>query len=653
MTDLREFATDDRAYRLLVEAVVDYAVYLLDTNGRVSTWNPGAERIKGYAAEEVIGQPFSMFFTEEDRRNGMPEAALDEARRSGRFESEGWRVRKDGSRFWALAVLDVVRDERGEVIGFAKITRDITQREAARQALLESERRFRLLIQGVTDYAIFMLDPAGVVTNWNTGAHRIKGYEEREIVGQHFSRFYTDEDRVAGVPRQALAQASVAGRFEAEGWRVRKDGTRFWANVVIDAVRDETGELVGFAKVTRDLTERHHAEQVLEETRGQLVQLQKLEALGQLTGGVAHDFNNLLQVISGGVALAEKLPPGDLRLRQILAEMRAAAARGTDLTRQLLAFSRRTPLSPEMVSTGEAIDEAAALMSRTLGTNIRLAVNVDEGVWPVRIDKAQFELALLNLGVNARDAMPDGGALRITAKNVHLGNRADGLVGPFVSVSVCDTGVGIPEEILSRIFEPFFTTKPVGKGTGLGLSQVHGFAQQAGGTVTISSEVGKGTEITILVPAALEAKQDDEKARSPGLNDSQRSATQQGLRILVVDDDPVVGRLTVGMLEGSGHDAAATTDAGVALAWLGQGRKFDLVVSDVVMPGGMSGVDLAREVQWRWPELPVLLVSGYADDNHVAQHQFPMLHKPFTALELTLAIRALLQRRAFAVAPSS
>jgi PAS domain S-box-containing protein len=380
-----------------------------------------------------------MFFTEEDRRNGMPEAALDEARRSGRFESEGWRVRKDGSRFWALAVLDVVRDERGEVIGFAKITRDITQREAARQALLDSERRFRLLIQGVTDYAIFMLDPAGVVTNWNTGAHRIKGYEEREIVGQHFSQFYTDEDRVAGVPRQALAQASVAGRFEAEGWRVRKDGTRFWANVVIDAVRDETGELVGFAKVTRDLTERHRAEQVLEETRGQLVQLQKLEALGQLTGGVAHDFNNLLQVISGGVALAEKLPPGDLRLRQILAEMRAAAARGTDLTRQLLAFSRRAPLSPEMVSTGEAIDEAAALMSRTLGTNIRLAVNVDEGVWPVRIDKAQFELALLNLGVNARDAMPDGGALRTTAKNVHLGNRADGLVVGHLSRSAYAT----------------------------------------------------------------------------------------------------------------------------------------------------------------------------------------------------------------------
>src|SRR5919112_1209183 len=234
-------AETDRPYRLLVEAVVDYAIYLIDPSGRIASWNPGARRLKGYEAGEVIGQPYSLFFTEEDRRLGRPEAALETARRRGRFEAEGWRVRKDGSRFWALAVLDAVRDRDGNVVGFAKVTRDMTERREAQQALAESERRFRLLVQGVTDYAIFMLDPDGKVTNWNAGARRIKGYEPDEIVGEHFSRFYTPEDRKSGVPDRVLEQARTEGRFEAEGWRVRKDGSRFWASVVIDTIHDEDG----------------------------------------------------------------------------------------------------------------------------------------------------------------------------------------------------------------------------------------------------------------------------------------------------------------------------------------------------------------------------------------------------------------------------
>ncbi len=214
-------AETDRPYRLLVEAVVDYAIYLIGPDGRIASWNPGARRLKGYEAEEAIGRHYSLFFTEEDRRLGRPEAALETARHHGRFEAEGWRVRKDGSRFWALAVLDAVRGRDGEVVGFAKVTRDMTERREAQQALAESERRFRLLVQGVTDYAIFMLDPEGRVANWNAGARRIKGYGAHEIVGRHFSRFYTEEDRAAGVPDRALGQAREAGRFEAEGWRAR------------------------------------------------------------------------------------------------------------------------------------------------------------------------------------------------------------------------------------------------------------------------------------------------------------------------------------------------------------------------------------------------------------------------------------------------
>ena len=249
-------AMTEARYQLLVDAVVDYAIYMLDPEGRVKSWNAGAQEIKGYTPEEVLGRHFSDFFTDEDRAAGLPEHALETAREKGRFTSEGWRVRKSGERFWAMVALDAVRDPSGELIGFAKITRDMTAKRHADEALRESEQRFRLLVQGVTDYAIYMLDTDGRVTNWNAGAERAKGYRAEEIVGEHFSRFYTEEDRAAGIPALALKTARETGRFEAEGWRVRNTGGRFWASVVIDPIRDETGELIGYAKVTRDLSEK-------------------------------------------------------------------------------------------------------------------------------------------------------------------------------------------------------------------------------------------------------------------------------------------------------------------------------------------------------------------------------------------------------------
>jgi PAS domain S-box-containing protein len=241
-------------FKLLVQSIVDYAIYMLDPNGFVTSWNAGAERIKGFQAEEVIGKHFSTFYTEEDRAAGMPARVLETAAREGKFEGEGWRVRKDGSRFWASVVVDRIADDEGKLVGFAKITRDMTEKREAEQAIREAEARFRILVQGVTDYAIFMLDPQGHVTNWNAGAERIKGYTPDEIVGEHFSRFYTPEEREAGVPKQALETARETGRYEAEGWRVKKDGSRFWASVIIDAIHDEEGELIGFAKITRDMS---------------------------------------------------------------------------------------------------------------------------------------------------------------------------------------------------------------------------------------------------------------------------------------------------------------------------------------------------------------------------------------------------------------
>jgi PAS domain S-box-containing protein len=310
------------AYEQLIQSVVDYAIYMLDPDGHVASWNPGAERIKGYSADEIIGEHFSRFYTQEDRDAGLPAEVLRRAADEGRFAAEGWRVRKDGSRFWAMVVVDPIR-EGDQIVGFAKITRDITEQRNAALAALETERRFRLLVQGVSDYAIYMLDPEGHVTNWNTGAQAIKGYTADEIIGEHFSKFYTPEDVEARIPWKALETAKREGRFTAEAWRQRKDGSRFWASVVLDAIRDEAGELIGFAKVTRDLTERREAQMELERSQQALFQAQKMEAVGQLTGGIAHDFNNLLTGITGSLELMKsRLAQG--RLNDVERYMTAA-----------------------------------------------------------------------------------------------------------------------------------------------------------------------------------------------------------------------------------------------------------------------------------------------------------------------------------------
>jgi PAS domain S-box-containing protein len=265
-------------FELLVQSVTDYAIYMLDLEGRVSSWNAGARRFKGYEPDEIIGEHFSRFYTPEEKQREIPRIALETAAREGRFEAEGWRVRKDGSRFWANVVIDPIRDPTGNLVGYAKVTRDLTERRAAEEELRASEQRFRLLVQSVTDYAIYMLDPEGRVSSWNAGAERFKGYAANEIIGEHFSRFYSEEDREAGIPATALETARRDGRFEAEGWRVRKDNSRFWASVIIDPIRNDAGDLIGFAKVTRDLTEKRAIEE-------QLRQSQKMEAVGQLTAG--------------------------------------------------------------------------------------------------------------------------------------------------------------------------------------------------------------------------------------------------------------------------------------------------------------------------------------------------------------------------------
>jgi PAS domain S-box-containing protein len=624
-----------------VQSVLDYAIYMLTPDGVVKSWNAGAERIKGYTPEEIIGRHFSQFYTPEDREAGRPARGLEIAAREGRFEAEGWRVRKDGSRFWASVVIDAIYDDDGGLAGFAKVTRDLTDRRHAEQALRDSERRFRLLVDGVTDYAIYMLDPEGRVTNWNVGAQRIKGFAADEVIGSHFSRFYTDEDRALGIPATALSTAAETGRFEAEGWRVRKDGVRFWASVVIDAIRGEDGVLLGFAKVTRDITERRDAQTRLEEAREQLFQSQKMEALGQLTGGLAHDFNNLLTAIMSGTELALRHKDNPARLDVLLQGVLTSAKRGGSLTRQLLAFARRQPLEATVVDPREHLLDCAALIRHSLSAEIELITECSDQLWRIETDPGQLQLALLNLAFNARDAMPDGGRMRLSATNVELEGAPEGLVGEFVAVSLTDSGSGIPQDIRDRVLEPFFTTKGFGQGTGLGLSQVYGFARQSRGGLVIDSVEGEGTTVTIYLPA-ITGRMDRDASSDP----------RASARVLIVEDDPVVAELATHLLEELGYEGRIVHSAKEALARLSREADIDLVFSDIIMPGGISGLELARKLRERFPELPILLTTGYSDRMADEAREFPLLPKPYDFDALEKAIGGLLPQRQRAPARS-
>lgn len=615
----------------LVEAIIDYAIYMLDLNGRIMTWNPGAERIKGYSPEEILGQSFSRFFTEQDRLDGVPQSILQKALSVGRHQSEGWRVRKDGTHFWALAVVDLVRDREGRPIGMAKITRDMTEQYRANAALRESERNFRLLVDGVSDYAIYMLDPGGRINNWNSGAQRIKGLSASEAIGSHFSRFFSEEERALGIPEQSLERAIQHGRYEAEGWRLRANGERFWASVVIDVIRDENGEHIGFAKVTRDITDRREIQLKLEETRDQLFQSQKLQALGQFTGGVAHDFNNLLTIILGSADLLQR-GSGDERQQAHLSNIIQAARRGSEITRKLLAFARQQPLQTTRIDIPQLLESARPLLEQSLVGEQYLLHHTATNVHPVESDPGQLELALLNLVINARDASGQHASIRIDAENVLLGGEPDGLHGPFVALRVSDQGSGMSEEVRSRIFDPFFTTKGFGKGTGLGMSQVHGFVKQSGGAIRVESVVGQGTSVTLFLPAAQ--------------HDAQQSVDEaRGKRILLVEDDIALASVAIQMMDAMGHQVICVNDANAALQLFYRGETFDLMLTDVVMPGGTNGLELANKIRKLLPELPIILATGYSSVLNAAPTAYPLLRKPFSYEELEQILASPQQHR--------
>jgi PAS domain S-box-containing protein len=518
------------------------------------------------------------------------------------------------------------------------LSSEIEQRQEVSEALIETKQRQELLIESVTDYAIISLDLNGFVRDWNKGAERIKGYRAEEVVGRHFSMFYAPEDCKRGLPAKSLEDAERKGRYEAEGLRVRKDGMQFLANVVIQPIYDRSGAHVGFVKITRDITQRRELEE-------RLRQSQKMEAIGQLTGGVAHDFNNHLTVILANLDVSRRTMADPERLARGLDSAIQGAERAASLTAHLLAFARRQPLKPEVIDIGRLLTRTSGLLERALGERIKIETIRSGGLWPAYCDTAQLETALLNLAVNSRDAMPEGGKLTLEVANAFLDDdyaaaNPDVKPGPYVMVAVTDTGFGMSREIMQRAFDPFFTTKPEGQGTGLGLSQVFGFIKQSGGHVKLYSELGQGTTVKLYIPKAP-----GESNHVLDTPTDEQTAGGIGETVLVVEDDEDVRAAAATMIGELGYSVIAADSPEQALHILGE-QPVTLVFTDVVMPGPITSRELADRARELQPGVKVLFTSGYTQNAVVHGGRLDdgveLISKPYRRDQLARRLRRLL-----------
>ncbi|HYY61808.1 MAG TPA: PAS domain S-box protein, partial [Burkholderiales bacterium] len=535
------------------------------------------------------------------------------------------------------------------VVGALFVVQALLRMRRSERALRQSEDQFRILVSGVTDYAIYMLDPQGRVTSWNAGAERIKGYRADEVIGRHFSMFYTQEDQALGKPDQVLAIAAKEGRYEAEALRRRKDGSEFWASVVLDALRDPDGKLIGFGKVTRDITERRERAEELERMRQNLAQAQKMDALGQLTGGIAHDVNNVLTVIRNAIdVLQRRLQGGEHDVGRYIDAVSRGAERAASLTQRLLAFARRQPLEPKPLDANKLVSGMIDMLRRSLPEAIAMETALAGGLWWTHADHNQLESAILNLVLNAKDAMPQGGKLTIETANAFLDEtyaaaHAEVSPGQYVMIAVSDSGTGMQKEVAARAFEPFFTTKDVGQGTGLGLSQVYGFVKQSRGHVKIYSEPGAGSTIKIYLP----------RLQTPPLAQAAVEVKPKKKRetketILLVEDDEDVRVFVTESLGELGYRVFATLDGPSALRTLEAQGDIDLLFTDVGLPNGMNGRVLADQARKRWPTLKVLFTTGYAR-NAIIHHGrldsgVDLITKPYTQTELAGKVRKVLNR---------
>jgi len=604
-------------------------VVLLNPEGRVRFIAPNRKRILGYLDEEITDRPVFDLLHPDDRP--LAQRTLNELLQdSSKSVSLQVRARHaDGLWRWLEATCSNCMDNpstQAVVINFQDITLTKAAEVALRKSheemenrviertqdlfrmnaqLRESEELFRTLVEGVEDYAIFGLDPAGHITTWNSGAERLKGYRTEEILGQHFSRFYTPEDIQAGKPAELLRRAMAKGRVRDEGWRIHKDGSRYFCDVVITALRDKTGALNGFTTITRDITQQKTIERTLQQKEAELSQAQKLEAIGRLAGGVAHDFNNLITGILGiSQELKGTFRPEDPRRAEI-EELIKASNRAFDVTRQLLAFGRRQIASPKVIDINATISDFGKMLHRLIGEDIKLELRLSDQSH-IRMDPGHMGQVLMNLTLNARDAMPDGGVILIQTTNIDHPQQ-NGQPAPYVLLEVTDTGKGMDPETLTHLFEPFFTTKTKDQGTGLGLATVYGIVKQNGGDISVHSQLGNGTTFRIYLPREIHAPETEEEPPLP----AQRREGHE--TILVVEDEDVVRRVVVKRLSGAGYTVLEASDPQKALQ-LNQelGSTIDLVVTDVVMPG-MNGRELISRIQALRPDIAVLYMSAYPE----------------------------------------
>jgi PAS domain S-box-containing protein len=560
-------------------------------------------------------------------------------------------VSSRGSMAWFSAVTGAAIAALAVVGQLACNLLESREGHAASAVAHSHDEQFRLLVEGVTDYAIYMIDTQGRVSSWNPGAERIKGYSAEEIIGESYARFFTEEDRKAGVPQRILEAAARDGRFETEAWRVRKDGTRFYVHALLTALHDNTGRLIGFVKVTQDVTERLKQQQALEQARAALAQSQKIEALGQLTGGVAHDFNNILHVIGNAIAaIRNGMQANDANSVSSLKYLEMAkrnVERGSSITSRLLAFSRQQPLDPKPVDANKLLQNMRDLVRQAVGESVAVETVFSSGLWTVLADVNQLETAILNLILNSRDAMERSGKLTLETANALLDEtyaaaHQEVKGGQYVMIAVSDTGKGMAKNVMDRAFEPFFTTKSPGEGTGLGLSQVFGFVKQSGGHVKIYSELGQGTTVKLYLPRLRSAEATDFAEAVEATPAHARNET-----ILLVEDHEDTRISTADMLRALGYSVAEAADGASALRALEQLGQIDLLFTDVGLPGDLNGRQLADEAVRRQPGLRVLYTTGYAR-NAIIHHGrldsgVQLLPKPFTQPELARRVRHALE----------
>ena len=662
--DLRR---SEERFRLLIESVRDYAIFMLDPGGYVLTWNPGAQRFKGYRADEIIGQHFSRFYPPEALTRGLPEQELRVAAETGVFEDEGWRVRKDGSLFWANVVITAMRTKDGELLGFAKVTRDLTQRRAHEEELRRSEERFRLLIEGVAEYAIFMLDPNGTVATWNVGAERIKGYTASEIIGQHFSIFYPADVRESGWPEHELQTAAEKGSFVDIGWRLRKDGTTFWAHVTITALRDHTGQLIGYAKLTRDLSEAkrleaieeatQHREEMLDAERSARMAAQRATRIkDEFLATLSHELRTPLSAILGWTQVLLKGDPTqgtDAQKRAIEVIDRNARVQ-VQLIDDLLDLSRiitgklRLDVHPvSFASVVEAAVESAITSAQTKG--IRLTAMLDAGQNIISADSARLQQVVWNLLTNAIKFTPKGGQIQVLLQRVNS----------HLELSVSDTGIGIQASFLPHVFDRFSqrdssTTRLFG-GLGLGLAICKQLVELHGGSITAASQgEGMGATFSVRLPVSIMQLEDERFPRvHPTAEDQPAERFSlprlEGVHVFVVDDEPDARELLATVLEAQGGKVTSFNTAEDALAALKRTRPT-ILLCDVGMPK-MDGYQLIRTLRAdenRNDRIPALALTAFAraEDRKrclVAGYQ-AHLAKPFDVGELILVISNLVGR---------